>query len=77
MAMEEFLGLVSLIASCDAIPLGRILLKVPYFNEIVNPVPNPSKPPLGRGKIIFCLGSQHLLRVSHLYPWWRFPNSYL
>ena len=51
---KEFLGLVSLITSLVMlIPLGRILLKVPYFNEIVNPVPNPSKPPVGRGKIIF------------------------
>ena len=51
---KEFLGLVSLITSLVMlIPLGRILLKVPYFNEIIKSVPNPSKPPVGRGKIIF------------------------
>ena len=78
MAMKEFLGLVSLVTSLVMlIPLGRILLKSLF--EIVNPVPNPSKPPVGRGRLFFgvCLGSRHLLHVSHLYPWWRFPNSYL
>jgi hypothetical protein len=47
---KELLGLISLIVSLVMlVPLARVLLQIPYFGSLVNPVPAPN----GRGRILF------------------------
>ena len=51
---KELLGLISLVAALVAVvPMGRLLLQIPYFNILVHPLPAPLSKPQGRGKLIF------------------------
>jgi len=51
---KELLGLISLIAALVAIvPMGRLLLKIPYFNPLVHPLPPALPKPGGKGKTLF------------------------
>ena len=51
---KELLGLISLIAALVAVvPMGRLLLEIPYFKPLVHPVPPALSKPRGRGKLLF------------------------
>jgi len=51
---KELLGLISLIAALVAIvPMGRLLLEVPYFKGLVHPLPPALPRPRGKGKVVF------------------------
>ncbi len=51
---KELLGLISLVAALVAVvPMGRLLLRIPYFQPLVHPVPPALKKPQGRGKVLF------------------------
>ena len=51
---KELLGLLSLIAALVAvIPMGRLLLEIPYFKPLVHSLPPPLSKPRGKGKAIF------------------------
>ncbi len=51
---KELLGLISLVAALVAVvPMGRLLLQIPYFNTLVHPLPPALSKPKGRGKAIF------------------------
>ena len=51
---KELLGLISLVAALVAVvPMGRLLLQIPYFNTLVHPLPAALAKPKGRGKAIF------------------------
>lgn len=51
---KEFLSMVALAAALVAIvPLGRLLLEVPFFQPLVQPLPTVLPRPQGRGKILF------------------------
>ena len=51
---KELLGLISLVAALVAVvPMGRLLLQIPYFNPLVHPVPRALSKPQGKGKVIF------------------------
>jgi len=51
---KELLGLISLVAALVAIvPMGRLLLQIPYFKPLVHPLPPALSKPQGRGKAIF------------------------
>jgi len=51
---KELLGLISLIAALVAIvPMGRLVLKIPYFNPLVHPLPPALPKPGGKGKTLF------------------------
>jgi hypothetical protein len=51
---KELLGLISLIAALVAIvPMGRLLLEIPYFNPLVHPLPPALPKPGGKGKTLF------------------------
>ena len=51
---KELLGLISLVAALVAVvPMGRLLLQIPYFNTLVHPLPAALSKPKGRGKAIF------------------------
>jgi hypothetical protein len=51
---KELLGLISLIAALVAvIPMGRLLLEIPYFKVLVHALPPALPKPRGKGKAIF------------------------
>jgi len=51
---KELLGLISLVAALVAVvPMGRLLLQIPYFKPLVHPLPPALSKPRGRGKTIF------------------------
>ena len=51
---KELLGLISLIAALVAIvPMGHLLLRIPYFNPLVHPLPPALPKPAGKGKTLF------------------------
>jgi len=51
---KELLGLISLIAALVAIvPMGRLLLEIPYFKPLVHPLPPALPKPQGKGRILF------------------------
>ncbi|MBT8076553.1 MAG: alpha/beta hydrolase, partial [Gammaproteobacteria bacterium] len=51
---KELLGLVSLIAALVAvIPMGRLLLEIPYFKPLVHPLPPALAKPRGKGLLVF------------------------
>jgi len=46
--------LISLVAALVAVvPMGRLLLQIPYFNILVHPLPASLSKPQGKGKLIF------------------------
>ena len=51
---KELLGLIALIAALVAVvPVGRLLLEIPYFKPLVHPIPPALPKPKGKGKILF------------------------
>ena len=51
---KELLGLISLVAALVAVvPMGRLLLQIPYFKPLVHPMPPPLSKPRGKGKLLF------------------------
>ncbi len=51
---KELLSLVSLILAMVAlVPLARLLLEIPFFQPLVQPIPEALPPPQGKGKILF------------------------
>jgi len=51
---KELLGLISLIAALVAVvPMGRLLLEIPWFKPLVHPVPQALPKPKGKGKVLF------------------------
>ena len=51
---KEFLSMISLAAALIAvIPFGRLLLDLPLFGALVQPVPQPLPRPQGRGRLLF------------------------
>jgi len=53
---KELLGLISLISALVAVvPMGRLLLEIPYFRPLVHPLPPALPKPGGRGKTLFWL----------------------
>ena len=51
---KELLGLISLIAAMIAVvPMGRLLLEIPYFKPLVHPLPPALSKPKGNGKLLF------------------------
>jgi hypothetical protein len=51
---KELMGMVALVAALVAlIPLGQMLLRIPVFRHLVNPVPTAPERPRGRGKVLF------------------------
>jgi len=51
---KELLGLISLVAALVAVvPMGRLLLRIPYFKPLVHPLPPAPNKPQGRGKLLF------------------------
>jgi hypothetical protein len=51
---KELLGLISLIAALVAVvPMGRLLLGIPYFAPLKHPIPPALPKPRGKGKILF------------------------
>ena len=51
---KELLGLISLIAALVAvIPMGRLLLEIPYFKGLVHTLPPALPKPRGKGKVLF------------------------
>ncbi len=51
---KELLSMISLAAALIAvIPMGRLLLEVPMFSTLVQPVPQPLPRPRGRGRLVF------------------------
>ena len=53
---KELLGLISLIAALVAVvPMGRLLLEIPYFRPLVHPLPPALPKPGGKGKTLFWL----------------------
>jgi len=51
---KELLGLLSLIAALVAlVPMGRLLLEIPFFKPLVHPVPMALSKPGGKGLVLF------------------------
>ena len=51
---KELLGLISLVAALVAVvPMGRLLLQIPYFKPLVHPLPPALPNPEGKGKVLF------------------------
>ncbi len=51
---KELMGLISLVAALVAlVPLGRLLLEVPFFQPLVHAVPPALPRPRGRGRVLF------------------------
>ena len=51
---KELLGLISLIAALVAVvPMGRLLLEIPYFKPLVHPIPPALSKPKGKGRLLF------------------------
>jgi len=51
---KELLGLIALVAALVAVvPMGRLLLQIPFFKPLVHPLPPALSKPRGRGKAIF------------------------
>ncbi|MGA9573445.1 MAG: alpha/beta hydrolase [Lysobacterales bacterium] len=51
---KELLGLIALVAALVAVvPMGRLLLQIPYFKTLVHPLPPALSKPRGKGKVIF------------------------
>ncbi|MCP4045196.1 MAG: alpha/beta hydrolase, partial [Gammaproteobacteria bacterium] len=51
---KELLGLISLIAALVAvIPMGRLLLEIPWFKPLAHPLPPALPKPYGKGKALF------------------------
>ena len=51
---KELLGLFSLIAALVAVvPMGRLLLEIPYFKKLVHPLPPALNKPRGKGAMLF------------------------
>jgi hypothetical protein len=51
---KELLGLIALVAALVAVvPMGRLLLQIPYFKPLVHPLPPALAKPRGRGRVIF------------------------
>ena len=51
---KELLGLISLIAAMvSVVPMGRLLLQIPYFKPLVHPLPAALPKPKGKGKVLF------------------------
>jgi len=53
---KELLGLISLVSALVAVvPMGRLLLEIPYFRPLVHPLPPALPKPGGKGKTLFWL----------------------
>jgi len=51
---KELLGLISLVAALvSVVPMGRLLLQIPYFKPLVHPLPPALPRPRGKGKALF------------------------
>ncbi|MGD9264789.1 MAG: alpha/beta hydrolase, partial [Lysobacterales bacterium] len=51
---KEIMGLIALIAALVAVvPMGRLLLEVPYFKPLVKPIPPALNKPSGKGLALF------------------------
>ncbi|MGD9020985.1 MAG: alpha/beta hydrolase, partial [Lysobacterales bacterium] len=51
---KEIMGLIALIAALVAVvPMGRLLLEVPYFKPLVKPIPPALNKPSGKGLVLF------------------------
>jgi hypothetical protein len=51
---KELLGLISLVAALVAVvPMGRLLLQIPYFKPFAHPLPAALSKPQGKGKLLF------------------------
>ena len=51
---KELLGLIALVAALVAVvPMGRLLLEIPYFRPLVHPLPPALARPKGKGKLLF------------------------
>ena len=51
---KELLGLISLIAALvSVIPMGRLLLEIPYFKPLMHELPPALSKPQGKGKLLF------------------------
>jgi hypothetical protein len=51
---KELLGLIALVAALVAVvPMGRLLLLIPFFKPLVHPLPPALSKPRGRGRLIF------------------------
>ena len=51
---KELLGLISLVAALVAVvPMGRLMLKIPYFKPLAHPLPPALSKPRGKGKVLF------------------------
>ncbi|NIP18222.1 MAG: alpha/beta hydrolase [Xanthomonadales bacterium] len=51
---KELLSMISLAAALvSIIPMGRLLLEVPVFRPLLNPVPPPLPRPQGKGRLLF------------------------
>ena len=51
---KELLGLIALIAAMVAVvPMGRLLLEIPYFKPLAHPLPAALPKPQGKGKVLF------------------------
>ncbi len=51
---KELLGLIALVAALVAVvPMGRLMLQIPYFKPLVHPLPPALAKPRGKGKVIF------------------------
>jgi hypothetical protein len=51
---KELMGLISLVAALVAlVPMGRLLLEVPFFQPLVHSLPPALPRPRGRGRVLF------------------------
>lgn len=51
---KELLGLIALIAALVAVvPMGRLLLEIPWFRALKHPLPPALPKPQGKGKVLF------------------------
>lgn len=51
---KELLGLISLVAALVAlVPMGRLLLEIPFFKPLVHPLPRALSKPSGKGLVLF------------------------
>jgi hypothetical protein len=51
---KEMLGVIALIAALVSIvPMGQLLLRTTWFEDLVNPIPDALPRPRGRGRVVF------------------------
>jgi hypothetical protein len=51
---KEMLGVIALAAALiSVVPIGRLLLEIPWFHSLVNPLPEPIPRPTGSGRLLF------------------------